>query len=415
MSVLSKIFTLVKITLVYIRAFLLHAFGSNHTDQKSSVTPYPLALDLENCIIDIRCDTSEPANTGMDPEQGVFNWASPTAEENIFNQIVNSQTTPPSDAEGPPISRSIDKGQLSKRPKIPPFSNVTNTVPPRTSPHKETLYNSEGENISPTRPQPSRKPTPLRRMPRYLNLTGASPTRSAVASVKKSLGKFRHDSLIHLGNDWAARGCSSPCKSVQVEPSPFTPLKPGAGLAGDSDDLSARIRSAFYPSLPRADDEHENVRDFFNRDSECSGFAPNLAMNLIRDLDRDDEDDYDKSLSVRSTCYSPSKESACADSIPAPILRSSAASELSYLRDNSSPSITCLTTSSSRSSAAFNDLLSSVARKHPGTRWKHIVRFKLPDETESGRVDPDPCGEGIHMNDSNEQWSEVFCLDEYAT
>jgi 2-hydroxy-3-keto-5-methylthiopentenyl-1-phosphate phosphatase len=131
-------------------------------------------------------------------------------------------------------------------------------------------------------------------------------------------------------------------------------------------------------------------------------------MGVIKDLDatdvdEDDEDDYGQPLNVRSTCYSLSSRAVFSSGSTVAILSSSESSELPYLRD--SVSSLSMTSVSSSSFGSFNDLLASVERKYFGTEWGDIGKFSAGDESDE---------HGLGGIGDREQWSDVFCLEEYA-
>jgi hypothetical protein len=86
----------------------------------------------------------------------------------------------------------VAKSSHSTKVKIPvvtPLSVVTNLPRTSTPAYKYVQSRSHGENAHSQAP---RKPTPLRRMPRYLNLAGTSPTKatSSMSRKKSHRGSF---------------------------------------------------------------------------------------------------------------------------------------------------------------------------------------------------------------------------------
>ncbi|KAJ7147666.1 hypothetical protein C8R43DRAFT_528403 [Mycena crocata] len=423
MSVFSKFTTFLKTTLFSIRAFLLRPFARMRSPamHTCAVNPYPLAPDLENRIMDIVHDTQCEIgyNKGLDLEKGVFGVASPCqstchAAQNASFAEIGAHSGPNSAHVSPtPASRIIRPSSVvsivkhAQKVAAPvPLSIVTNFARIPGSPRRHVQSKSQNENTSPTPLQARRKPTPLRRMPRYLNLTGASPTKSPCVKTPPSGSKSRRSSVVSFANSPVSR--KSP-RDSGYGASPFiTPLKLESGLPSESPDWATRVRSAFYKRRQDDyDDEHDDVRDFFNRDSKYSGVTLDYAMDAITKLDsqedsEDDEVDYGRPISVRSTCYSPSREASSDISFNGhkrllPSLPCAVSSELPYLRESN----TGLSLSSSMSSGAFDDLLASVERKYPGQDWSEIVKF-ADDE------------EGINGTPQDEQWSDIFGLDEYA-
>jgi hypothetical protein len=200
-------------------------------------------------------------------------------------------------------------------------------------------------------------------------------------------------------------------RSKNRDASPLiNPLKLESSLPGESVDWAARIRSVFYTNRMGDEDLSESIRDLFSRES-ASSIELDRSKDIIKDGDLlDDEDEYGRPLSVRSPCYSPSNEASSSaaffsGSTPTSPLPCSWSSELPYL-----PTGSGLSSSSSESFGAFNDLLASVERKYPGRYWKDIVRFTSDDGDDEYRgVNP---YSGIAGE--QKQWSDVFCLDEYA-
>jgi hypothetical protein len=203
-------------------------------------------------------------------------------------------------------------------------------------------------------------------------------------------------------------------RSKNHDASPLiNPLKLESSLPGESVDWAARIRSVFYTNRMGDEDLSESIRDLFSRES-TSSIELDHSTNIIKDGDLlDDEDKYGRPLSVRSPCYSPSSEASSnaasfSGSTPASPLPCSSPSELPYLHGSHTGS--GLSSSSSESFGAFNDLLASVERKYPGRYWKNIVQFTSDDGDDEYRgVNP---YSGIAGE--QKQWSDVFCLDEYA-
>ncbi|KAJ7476697.1 hypothetical protein FB451DRAFT_246453 [Mycena latifolia] len=402
MSVLSKITTFFTTTLLWMYAFLLRPFERRAARHASVVTPYPLMPEWETRILDISYDTSgSGVEKGMDLEQGVF-----ADRKDLFSQVVHTKTATSKqgrpDARGGsrPLSRLSfsAKDMKGQRAAAAPLSIVTNCVRASAPLHKRVASKTDRENT----PLAPRKPTPLRRMPRYLNLTGTSPTKPAPSTAHSPSGSSKsRRSTLACPAERAAR----PRKSVSfatAESSPcISPVKlesrrgPGASI-----DFAARVRSVFYKRADVYDDEDcDSVRHLFDRDSLYSQPA-------ARDCDEEDDDDYGTPLTLRSTCYSPSRPSA-RDVFSAP-----GSSRLPYLRDSGASWASVARFSSSSSTTVFNDLLASVERKYPASEWTDIV---LVGE---GEKQADRAGRGrkAHggMDGVEAPWSEVFCLEDYG-
>ncbi|KAJ7685859.1 hypothetical protein B0H17DRAFT_18709 [Mycena rosella] len=175
MSVLSKISTFFTTTLLCMYAFLLRPFVPRPARHTSSVTPYPLAPDLEGRVIEIAGGSGKCAEKGTDLEQGIFTDRAEQTDLFSGPQALAPKQQRAPNARG--ISRAMSrssftgvKGMKDKTIPAPPLSVVTNSVRPPAPPHKRAASKATGENTA----LPPRKPTPLRRMPRYLNLTGTS-------------------------------------------------------------------------------------------------------------------------------------------------------------------------------------------------------------------------------------------------
>ncbi|KAJ6580805.1 hypothetical protein B0H19DRAFT_1251099 [Mycena capillaripes] len=425
-SICSRFTTFLKTTLLSILTFFLRMFAHSPPHQAPSVTPYPLAPHLENCILDIGRNTSP----GMDLEKGVVGASYPrqAIENDAFSHGANKTVLCNSEAAAAvppiPVSRAVPRPGVqwssTAKPKqeIPqssPLSVVSNFARVPGPPAKPTLPKTQGENSDPSQGQAPRKQSPLRRIPRYLNLAGTSPTKPAI----KQSPRGRSNSSGPYAIKFMDR--AAPCQLVSScanGPSPFiTPLKLESSLPGDSVDWAARIRSVFYKNREGDEDLSESVRNLFSRDSTRSSIDLDHSTDLIKDGDLlnvldDEEDDYGRPLSVHSTCYSPSSPTSSSsdesfeDPPPVSPLTCSWSSELPYLRDRQS----ALSLSSSVSSGAFNDLLASVERKYPGRYWKGIIQFTSGDEEEYKGVKP---YSGIAVG-QQQHWSDVFCIDEYA-
>ncbi|KAJ7125543.1 hypothetical protein C8R43DRAFT_1030483 [Mycena crocata] len=255
-------------------------------------------------------------------------------------------------------------------------------------------------------------------MPRCLNLTGVTPIKSPCVQTPPSSGsKSRRSSLVSF--DDSPRSRRSP-RDSGYGASPFiTPLKLESGLPGKSVDFVARIRSAFYKRQGDYEDEHEDVRDFFNRDSRYSDLALDHTMDVIKDTTdqegpedhTDDEVDYGRPISIRSTFYSPSRESPSGLSFDGPKLLSplscAVSSDLPYLH-GSNPDLSPL---SSISSGALDDLLASVELKYPGGDWGKIVKFGDKEDEYEGVNTP---VEIVKDDKQQQHWSEIVGFDEYA-
>ncbi|KAJ7620084.1 hypothetical protein FB45DRAFT_1094042 [Roridomyces roridus] len=331
MSFFTRLSAFIKATLLYIRSLIPRPFGVH--------IRHAILLSVTDVEKQIVADIPEMKNRVFDIEMGVLDSSAITPQEDIV--------TLPTLKSIPPLKSVIQQ-------VVPffPLGDVTNA--PRTPPRRLAFKGNE-ENISPTRSQTPRKPTPLRRMPRYLNFTGNSPLE--VSPAKASL-KSSCSSMTPFPLDGSPRGFKTSTPVVG-------PLRLEAGLANTSNrslNLAVRIRSAIYGrKADDDDDESLAARDLFNCDSICSGAALDGVLKLIQDLD--EEQDYGTPVRIQSTSYSPSKGSP---------------SMLPYLRGRS---LSFASTLSNSSSGAFDDLLASIERKLPGNEWHDIVQFS--DSVES--------------------------------
>ncbi|KAJ7604940.1 hypothetical protein DFH06DRAFT_1386583 [Mycena polygramma] len=339
MSTLEELLTFIQTTLLSIRSLVVCLFVRNRE------APPPLASDLEKCLGDIE--------HGNGPGNGPLDTSTPGAETNIFNKIASSKQSGASQSK---------IGSKSKLPAVSPLAMVTNVLRVSAPSKTSTKSGSMRENELQALP----KPTPLRRMPRYLNLTGAPPVKS-LPSVKTSpSGKTAHrGSLV-----WFA-----------------TPAVPTLKMDSDSVDLVVRIQRALRTQEDENEDEVANARGLVKRDSVWSGLAP---LDAADEEDEDHEEDYGRQLSIQWTSYSPSTPSSDDHLFGCPPFEFS---HLPYLQ--SSGSVLSLQPSSSTDS--FNDLLASVDRKHPGTEWRDIIEF-------SG---DNICENEYEQEHEHEQWSEV--------
>ncbi|KAJ7288635.1 hypothetical protein C8J57DRAFT_1642749 [Mycena rebaudengoi] len=423
MSFFANIITLARNTFFYLVALFLRHFRTSSGGNESSITPFPLAPDLENCITDGSSDRIASLPRKMvDLEMGIC--TAPSSYQHI-PQVVSKMETFPT-VMVIPASAAITPKKPSGRP---PLSIVTNLARIPTSNSKHLASKPQRENISPVAP---RKPTPLRRMPRYLNLTGSSPTKAA-SPVQNTPGdsKPRRGSLVWFADTLSNRAASSPITPTRanfcVSP-PISPIKLESSRANDlSFDLEARIHSVFYKNVDE-EQEDEDARDFFCRDSVCSGAGLDELVFLVKDLDKlqpvlvdddneadDEEEDYGETISILSTSDSPS--SAYREDIVTQIHSPSESSELPYLRNELSPKVSLLSLASSTSSAVFNDLLASVDRKYAGLDWADMVQIGdgEDDEDDEEFTGMNPYG-GIAEADDEEEgghWSDVLLLSDY--
>ncbi|KAJ7288662.1 hypothetical protein C8J57DRAFT_1642800 [Mycena rebaudengoi] len=416
--------TLARNTFFYLVALFLRPFRTSSGGNESSITPFPLAPDLENCITD---NSSSDGIAGhprkmVDLEMGICTV--PSSYQHTPQVVSKMETFPKVMAT--PASAAITPKKPSGRP---PLSIVTNLACIPASNSKHLASKSQSENISPVAP---RKPTPLRRMPRYLNLTGSSPT-TAASPVQKTPGdsKRRRGSLVWFAETLSNRAASSPITPTRanfcVSP-PISPIKLESSRVNDlSFDLEARIHSVFYKNVDE-EQEDEDARDFFCRDSVCSGAGLDELVFLVKDLDKlqpvpvdddneaddEEEDDYGETISILSTSDSPS--SAHPEDIVVQIVSPSESSELPYLRNELSPKVSLLSLASSTSSAVFNDLLASVDRKYAGLDWANMVQIgdDEDDEDNDEFAGMNPYG-GIAEDDDEEggHWSDVLLLSDY--
>ncbi|KAJ7114057.1 hypothetical protein C8R44DRAFT_881605 [Mycena epipterygia] len=422
MSFLSLFTTFLKTTLLSIRTLLLRLFMRPPRRHTSYVTPYPQEhriIDISSDRIDIQVDESIDVEKTVSGDSSRLSIAVQTVHNDKHIAVIANK--PETEAANERYASTVPTSRIVHPPALDPFVKYSSTLKHRTpqplplstvanfarTPRKHIASKSQGENNDPSRTQ-ARKPTPLRRMPRYLNLTGTLPTNLPAYTQSSNGIKSRRASLV-----WFADGPmdhDSPCISESFcgdNSSPFvTPLKLESGLQGESLDWAARIRSVFYKRDEGEDDEHESARDLFNRDS--VGFALDHAMDVIEHLPCDDDEyEYGRPLSIVSTCYSPSSDASTDAFFPACALVSplsfSSSSELPYLRESNTG-----LSHSSISSASFNDLLVSVERKHPGTDWKDVVQFTVDDEKVE-YMGARPYGGIVGQN-----WSDLFSFDEYA-
>ncbi|KAJ7088826.1 hypothetical protein B0H15DRAFT_930882 [Mycena belliarum] len=382
MSILSQISTFFTTTLFWMYAFLLRPFTRRPSHHDSSVTPYPFAPDLETRVIDITCDSGGGVKTGKDLEQGLSVDTTGLFTLGVHTKTAASNHNHPQPATLGPYALSrrsslSAQGAKGKMTFTAALSTVTNYARTSAAPHKCTPTKSDRENAQ----APPRKITPLRQMPRYLNLTGTSPTKSG-GSLKPPPGcggsKSRRSTLAGPVERTAPR----PRKSVSfatAESSPcISPAKPEQRrkTPGASIDFAARVRSAFYKRDDMFDDD---VRHLFNRDSLIS---PSAAC----ECDSEDEDDHSK---------------------PRP-------SRLPYLRDSTASWASASSSSGVSDSSAghmFNDLLASVDRKYPG-EWADIVQIAVGEKCEDRVVGSGKSYGGVRGGET--PWSEVLCLEEYA-
>ncbi|KAJ7230334.1 hypothetical protein GGX14DRAFT_410485, partial [Mycena pura] len=338
-SMLSKISTLLTTTLISIQSFLLWLFTFEPSPalpvHASSVTPYPLSLDSEGRVIDISyhstCVEDGAGVKRIDPV------GLPVAPDSVAN---------------PPVASKIPIEYEKHRSRsVQPLSIVTNfaRVPSPGLPrkHKQTDVPSQclgdAENKrNPARVAPLKPRTPLRKMSRYLNLTGTSPSK-AVATAKTSTCVA--NASPSLTNSYPVPRRRSvvgrvPCAGTpRTDDDKPTPLELESGLAcADARDdavvdFAARVRSVFYKCRVVEQDldddcESEIARDVFSRDSVWNSGWPIFPFGTASDAASVDENarcdkgafvdfmDADgpvpRSLSVSSglTCFAPSEARA---------------------------------------------------------------------------------------------------------
>ncbi|KAJ7787236.1 hypothetical protein B0H14DRAFT_3505822 [Mycena olivaceomarginata] len=397
----SGLYTFLQTTLLSILTSTMRLFVRSRPRHASSVTPYPIAPHLENCILDISRDASAHYAGGRkaDLERGVL--AGPKVARQAIRSDVLGQSgaifSKPLEAASkrnalptaphPVFSSVVKSSPSAKRDPIPPLSVATNSARIPGHPRKTI---PQDENTNPSAAQPTRRhrsPTKSR----YLSFIRSSPT--------KSLGAKTSPDKTRISRRTTDR--DAPC---QLFSSPgdgaIAPLKLESGVSDEPIDWAARIRSVFYKNREGDEDLSESVRNLFNRDS-GSSIGLDHSMDIIKDGDLLDE---------RRGWSSRQASSSDADSFSGPSSLSpfpcSRSSELPYLGDR--PTHPGISASSSSSSGAFNDLLASVERKYPGQRWKDIVEFSAEERCK-----------GLHPysgidDEEKQQWSDVFCIDDYA-
>ncbi|KAJ7777118.1 hypothetical protein B0H16DRAFT_1712166 [Mycena metata] len=408
----------------------------------ASVTPYPLAPHLEGCVLDIgvgRDASIVPLSegerflrfggaelTGFDAGE---TRRSATPTQNRYRSRALDSKPLPTTAKQP-------LGVVTNFARVPGARRKSVPAPSKTRGAENGNGNPNQENEAP------KKQSPLRRMPRYLNLARTSPTKSPGSK------KHAHASSSSFRVESPTKAKAKPDISSESGSPGASPSKLESCLAHPADesvDWAARIRSVFYNKTWDADgdddddedDLPESIREFFTRDSVGSDESVDGGTSTSN-ADAH-EDDYGRPLGVRSTCSSPSSptspssspdSSADSESLATPthghphaLSSVHSSSELPYLggSSNSHSGASGLSASSSGASGAFNDLLASVGRKYPGRHWPEIVQFSGPSEDghghgHGGRGDGGrACGGSINGGKGLQQWSDVFCLDEYAT
>ncbi|KAJ6596022.1 hypothetical protein B0H10DRAFT_2232636 [Mycena sp. CBHHK59/15] len=456
MPVLSKINTLLRSTLfIFIMNFLLRPFSARHSPPASaaSQTPRPLTLDLENGILGLNVNNGmmrpishhELSVTSplLDSVDVVGHARDRVGQTSYKQYIVKPQTLKDSRPVGTPAAHKSlpvvpttssnilygpskgssfhkTKYRMSATPR-PALAIAPNFVHTPVSARTKIPSYGKGENVDPATSQaPRRKPTPLRRMPRYLNLTGASPTRT---TQKTPESKARRRSLVRCLDG------ASPTKYICIGRSPcIAPLKLELNPEAESVDLGARIKSVFYK---HREHEEDDVRNFFARGSDCSEVALEQAMLFAKDLNsegshEEKEDKYEvyrAPFSFWPTCIdvSPSiSSSSDTCSVPGFVLPTPGFSELPYLHFGPLPSVSDISASSSSSS--FNDLLASVDRKYAGMDWEDMVQIGDEEDSLSPPLNEGVYGEYKEMNpysgiveeeDEDRHWSDVVCLGDY--
>ncbi|KAJ7036597.1 hypothetical protein C8F04DRAFT_474195 [Mycena alexandri] len=375
------------------------------------VTPYPLAPHryLEGRVLDIGVGARD-ASISIGPvhsAEGTPSKSRSRRHQDVFRCVDDTRLPLP----------TTPKQQQDAMP----LGVVTNFARVRGARRQSLPTPSEGRGAengmqSETPPKKKEKESPRRRMPRCLNLARTSP------GVKKH----------------AASSPGSPTKGVSCGSPGGSPAALASCVAADEAvDWAARIRSVFYNRKWDGEDDDlpESIREFFTRDSVGSdehehersvGSSTKGEDSEGCEHDADAEDDYGRPLSVRSTCYSPSRadsspesESLATPTHPHAHLQLSgvpSSSELAYLGGDASE----LSASSSGASGAFNDLLASVDRKYPGRHWPEIIQFSGCSEDGHGHGHGGRGGRTCGGNNGGNglqqcQWSDVFCLDEYAS
>ncbi|KAJ7065473.1 hypothetical protein C8F01DRAFT_1366454 [Mycena amicta] len=286
-TLVSKLLTLLKSTLVSIQAFLLWLFVCTPVAALHAVTPYPLRPDLEGKVLDITLDSVEaqdledsnvvPRVATQDSTRGPARRrasSAPIVRESVV--AVDPQDIPPSRD-----SKSILPLYHSRRPsdavlhlKAAPLSVVTNVAftspmwafaqrpslvppPPKSkSVSFKTRNAKDKENLS---KQSQRKPLPFKPASRYLDLVAnsqvVSTSSTSVTASGPSLG---------LGNYSYPRRRSIVGRSGSIDAGELATKS--SEEEDDVVDFAARVRSVFY-GCRALDGDDCDVREVFKRDS----------------------------------------------------------------------------------------------------------------------------------------------------
>nr|GAT42711.1 predicted protein [Mycena chlorophos] len=348
----SKLYTLLKTTLVSIQTFLLWLFVRTPTAALHAITPYPLRPDLEGRVLDISLSSIEAQDlddSRVVPRMVMTSGAVGTApvvdimpeptRRRAFSApgLREAETIAPSQdvAPTPPAQQNRNsllplyhnhRNTIGVFLKPAPLSSVTNVVaascsgpptatsmrtfvhtqsslkspPPKRKSHASSKSNEENistKAIAPQSPARSvrRKPLPFKAASRYIDhISNNASTAVAASGPSLGLGKYsfpRRRSIVGRGGG-------------DKEAKPKEPAF----------DFAARVRSAFYGCRAFDDDECD-VRELFKRES----VVGNGHVHCENDSDSSDNISfYTSSVADGSFAFSTASDSDSSSSVDSP-------------------------------------------------------------------------------------------------
>ncbi|CAK5273599.1 unnamed protein product [Mycena citricolor] len=469
MAILDSLFTLLQTTFFSILTLFLRPFDASH--DHAIITPYPLVPDLENRVIDISapkavsrkrastdvlgplgnasCNVNACYPVALGPARRRYTVTIP------FSPFVMHQAQQPLlPLEWPPKTVSSFKVVSGAYVPNPFHAKLAHPLPVSNQSSislvtcKVSVLPAGKENRDGHFKQTSkRKLTPLRRMPRYLNLAGSSPSKMATKNFSQNVVIRQHSqsdvksrrATILPGMEYKTPTKTKTLWRVNASPDLNSPLKfqygwePAGmltprrvvgtlGPADRSPDLAARVWSIFYKHRDGASEQETDcARDVFSRDSLRSEMS--VLSQMVKNLDvvPDNADDdaanaHGSPLTPRSG-YSPTSSSSCSSSsspssstLGSPVSRAS--TELAYMCAASQGRRPWPTSAvRSFSPPARPDCASETSSSSRAVFYKDFLTGEQGFHSTTRHWEPAQVGAWLRQE---EHWSDVLCLEEYV-
>ncbi|KAF7296441.1 hypothetical protein HMN09_01114500 [Mycena chlorophos] len=349
----SKLYTLLKTTLVSIQTFLLWLFVRTPAAALHAITPYPLRPDLEGRVLDISLSSIEAQDlddsrvvprmvmtssaVGAAPVVDIM--PEPTRRRAFSAPVVREAeiiSLPSEDvAQTPPAQQNRNsllplyhnhRDIIGVSLKPAPLSLVTNVVAascsgPPTATSMRTLVHTQSSSKS---PPPKRKTHASSKSNEENISTKAIAPQSPARSVRRKPLPFKAASryMDHISNN-ASTAIDASGPSLGLGKYSFPRRRSIVGRSGADKqakpkepafDFAARVRSAFYGCRAFDDDECD-VRELFKRESVVGN------GHVHREIDSDCSDNisfYTSSVADGSFAFSTASDSDSSSSVDSP-------------------------------------------------------------------------------------------------